>query len=120
MREVERSLGSQTCRCTGYRPILEAFKTFATDAPRQILLQDIEDLHICKKNGEACDKSNCEDSGWCFVDEEYGKVIEIELKDGKLWSRALKVSDIFSVLGREGDDSYRLVAGNTAIGKYSI
>ena len=119
MLEVEKSLGSQTCRCTGYRPILEAFKSFAKDAPRQIRLQDIEDLQICKKNGGACDKNNCEDSDWCFLDEDFDKeeVIEINLKDGKLWVRAVVVKDIFKILAREGDDSYMLVAGDTAKGK---
>ncbi|KAJ8719952.1 hypothetical protein PYW07_011995 [Mythimna separata] len=122
MLEVEKSLGSQTCRCTGYRPILDAFKSFAKDAPRQILLEDIEDLQICKKNGGACEKSDCQESEWCFVDEDEGKedIIEFKLKDDRLWVRALKVKDIFNILEREGDDSYMLVCGNTAKGVYPI
>lgn len=78
MLELEKSLASNVCRCTGHRQILEAFKKFAIDAPRQIKLQDIEDLHICKKTGGACDKStrNCEDSEWCFGDQEIGKEIK--------------------------------------------
>ncbi|XP_026741696.1 probable aldehyde oxidase 4 [Trichoplusia ni] len=118
MLEVERSLGSNVCRCTGYRPILDAFKKFAKDAPRQITLPDIEDLHICKKTGEECDKSNCEESEWCFVDKE--DIIEIKLKDGRLWVRVLSVKDIFKILTREGDSSYMLINGNTGKGVYPI
>ncbi|XP_050550462.1 xanthine dehydrogenase/oxidase-like [Spodoptera frugiperda] len=68
MLNVEKSLSSNICRCTGYRPILQAFKKFASDAPRQITLPDIENLKLCNKTEETCDKSNCEDSEWCFVD----------------------------------------------------
>nr|XP_049700113.1 uncharacterized protein LOC110380991 isoform X1 [Helicoverpa armigera] len=120
MLEVEKSLGSQTCRCTGYRPILDAFKSFAKDAPRQIRLQDIEELSICQKTGQKCDRSNCEDTDWCFLEEEDSNIIEIELKDDKLWVRVETVKDIFKILIREGDDSYMLVSGNTAKGVYPI
>ncbi|KAJ8719954.1 hypothetical protein PYW07_011997 [Mythimna separata] len=123
MLEIEKSLASNVCRCTGYRPILESFKKFAIDAPRQIKLQDIEDLHICKKTGEACDKSNCEENEWCIVDEqqlEKGNIIKIKLKDNRLWYRVQEVKDIFSILNKEGDDSYMLLNGNTARGVYPI
>ncbi|XP_050550274.1 uncharacterized protein LOC118267951 [Spodoptera frugiperda] len=122
MLEIEKSLSSNICRCTGYRPILEAFKNFASDAPRQIKLPDIEDLKLCNKTGETCDKSNCEDSEWCFVDQQVDKdaIIKIKLKDNRLWYRVNKVQDIFTILGKEGDESYMLVAGNTARGVYPV
>ncbi|KAM3961536.1 LOW QUALITY PROTEIN: uncharacterized protein ACR2FA_004430 [Aphomia sociella] len=123
MLEIEKSFGSNICRCTGYRPILEAFKKFAKDSPNTVNLHDIEDLHICKKTGKNCDKSNCQEDDWCLVsnsDVEAPRQIKINLKDGKYWFKISTISDIFGILSITGDDSYMLVCGNTAKGAYPI
>ncbi|PZC72657.1 hypothetical protein B5X24_HaOG210768 [Helicoverpa armigera] len=117
MLEIEQSLASNICRCTGYRPILEAFKKFAKDAPKTIEIPDIEDLKICSKSNESC-KKDCEDEDWCIVSKSdvniNNGIIKINLKDGRTWYKVNKVADIFSVLKIEGYDSYRLICGNTA------
>ncbi|XP_073946531.1 uncharacterized protein [Choristoneura fumiferana] len=123
MLEIEQSFGSNVCRCTGYRPILEAFKTFASDAPEPRGLLDIEDLNICKKDGRICQKHDCSESDWCVVQAEDMEVtpnIEIKLKDGKFWFRVQFIRDIFEVLQSYGYESYMLVAGNTGKGVYPI
>ncbi|CAG9788240.1 unnamed protein product [Diatraea saccharalis] len=120
MLEIEKSFGSNICRCTGYRPILQAFKKFAKDAPNS-LIADIEDLKICEKTNKICNNS-CDADDWCFVSDNLNQnnVIKITLKDGKKWFRVTKTSDIFDIWKTEGNADYMLVAGHTSIGAVPI
>ncbi|CAH0726812.1 unnamed protein product, partial [Brenthis ino] len=122
MLEIEKAFGSNICRCTGYRPILEAFKKFASDAPHTLEIPDIEDLKICDKTGKTCYMKNCEDSDWCFINknELYNKVKHINLKDHRDWYRVEVLSDIFKIWQERGEKSYMLVNGNTGKGVIPI
>ncbi|KPI90997.1 Xanthine dehydrogenase [Papilio xuthus] len=121
MLEIEQSFGSNICRCTGYRTILEAFKTFAVDAPVSKGIMDIEDLHICKRKGDGCKKTNCDDYDWCMVlKEELDKTVHIKLQDGRDWYRVYDLNEVFKIILSKGQDSYMLVAGNTAKGAYPL
>ncbi|XP_022826465.1 xanthine dehydrogenase-like [Spodoptera litura] len=115
--EIEKSFGSNICRCTGFRPILDAFKNFASDSTNKIELPDIEDLRICSKKNKPC-----EEEDWCMLSmsdvNKNGGILKINLKDGKVWYKANKIGDIFNVLKTEGCDSYKLVCGNTGRGVY--
>ena len=45
MQEIENSFASNICRCTGYRPILDAFKSFAEDA-HSTMKNQIDDIEV--------------------------------------------------------------------------
>ncbi|XP_050550483.1 uncharacterized protein LOC118267443 isoform X2 [Spodoptera frugiperda] len=120
--EIENSFGSNTCRCTGSRPILDAFKSFAKDAPKPPpKIEDIEDLKICPGKGDC--KGCGKDKNWCMVsqsDVDPPRIKKINLKDGHVWYRVNEVADIFTVLDAEGYESYMLVNGNTGRGAVPV
>lgn len=114
MKEVENSFGGNICRCTGYRPILDAFKSLAVDASQKLLNfeQDIEDLNrgvMCPKTGLYCRKT-------CGNATE--KYFSFDFENEKEWHRVVEVKEIFEVFQRIGEKPYMLVAGNTAHGVY--
>lgn len=126
MKEVENSFAGNICRCTGYRPICDAFKSFAKDADPKLKakIQDIEELSaqsFCRKTGEACTKT-CDDyseDGFCLIDAEVFKepsVLELIKEDDTKWYKVYKIQDILNIFDKEGMDSYMLVVGNTAQG----
>ncbi|XP_045773784.1 xanthine dehydrogenase-like [Maniola jurtina] len=119
MREIEKAIGSNLCRCTGYRPILEAFKTFASDAPKPTDILDIEDLKICKKSGDLCTGSKCGHADWCIVPKQ-NQVLHIKLSDDRDWYRVGSLNEVFYLWQEKGTESYMLVNGNTGKGVYPI
>ncbi|GFG40150.1 hypothetical protein Cfor_02488, partial [Coptotermes formosanus] len=130
MKEVENSFGGNICRCTGYRPILDAFKSFSVDATPDLLkqVQDIEDVYkikICPKNGKRCsgNYNNHEDYMSCngaeIIPRKFVSPIRLQLQ-GAQWFKVTKVAEIFEIFDRVGDVSYRIVAGNTGQGVYRV
>ena len=98
VEEVESVLDGNICRCTGYRPILDAFKSFAVDKDTP----DIEDVAKCSG---ICSKTSCRGVG------------EIKTKDG-IWYMPTSLDDATKVLDSlPSGSSYRLVHGNTGRGK---
>ena len=61
--EVENALDGNICRCTGYRPILDAFKTFASDGK----LSDIEDIKKCPRTSIPCVVGECSNASSSVV-----------------------------------------------------
>ncbi|KAJ8735652.1 hypothetical protein PYW07_007272 [Mythimna separata] len=122
--EIENSLGSNLCRCTGYRPILEAFKSLAVhpDANTLSKIKDIEDIseQICPKSGKTCGGTCGIKEDWCLVNMGTTSAPDlpkkISLADGRVWYSVSDVRSIFAALDDVGYDSYMLVAGNTAKG----
>nr|BAR64767.1 aldehyde oxidase [Ostrinia furnacalis] len=130
MKEIENSFASNICRCTGYRPIADAFKTFATDVHDDLKnkLDDIEDLSFFKPCGVSCNKkcvhkTKCHDTevnegDWCVLAKDNNKMIVIDCGSHK-WYKAFCLDDVFEVMGKAKDD-YKLIAGNTGQGVYHV
>ncbi|CAL4121735.1 unnamed protein product, partial [Meganyctiphanes norvegica] len=124
-REVEAALDGNLCRCTGYRPILDAFRALAAyDAPQHLKdrVTDIEDAH----------KSNCRngDNGTCNIScsspchDQTNTVDKNTLLNsiiwphtiinGVSWHTAHTIQDVMKILDEMSEDTnYYLVAGNT-------
>ncbi|XP_015110495.1 indole-3-acetaldehyde oxidase [Diachasma alloeum] len=119
MKEIENSFGSNICRCTGYRPILEAFKSLASDAEPAMVqrVQDIEDLYNLKK----CPKSGQPCKGTCDEPEELTIVEEIRMEFGNVkFQKVLDLENLFAVFASNPDATYVLNGGNTAHGVYRL
>lgn len=113
MAEVENAFGGNLCRCTGYRPILDAFKSLAVDAEPRLkeACQDIEDLpKICQNTGKPC-------QGKCAAPLAK-KGIHLKFGNQREWHKVYNVQDVFAILEKIGTRPYMLVAGNTAHGVY--
>ncbi|XP_061392406.1 uncharacterized protein LOC133327888 [Musca vetustissima] len=110
MEEVENAFGGNICRCTGYRPILDAMKSFAVDSniivPEEC--RDIEDLSklVCPKTGQSC-------SGSC-----QSKMESLVFSNGDQWFWPKSLKELFTVLSQFKDEDYMLVGGNTGHGVY--
>ncbi|KAF4522205.1 hypothetical protein B566_EDAN007356 [Ephemera danica] len=117
MADVENSFGGNLCRCTGYRPILDAFKSLSTDATPELkkACLDIEDSYkLCEKSGRSCN-DDCEN----YIDCSLKPTKPIQLSQGaSSWYKVRSIQQIFTVWKEIGDAKYKLVAGNTSEGVY--
>ncbi|XP_043496073.1 indole-3-acetaldehyde oxidase-like [Polistes fuscatus] len=120
MKEIENSFGSNICRCTGYRPILDAFKSFASDASPTLLktVQDIEEsykIKMCPKNGMPC--KNGENGRICSLQNSTPVSMKLENAD---FHKVLSIDNLFSTFQKYSNSTYILNGGNTAHGVYRI
>ena len=88
---MEKVFDGNICRCTGYRPILDACKSLSQGA-------DIEDL-VCRKTStepyaKCAPKEKCFPS---FLENRQTSAARFE-KDGLTWVRAVTLESIFELL----------------------
>ncbi|XP_065224598.1 uncharacterized protein LOC135848590 isoform X2 [Planococcus citri] len=135
MSDVENSFGGNICRCTGYRPILDAFKSLASDATPELkkTCTDIEDImsqmKICSKTQQPCEnlcKTNGsngfdDDGDLCDSDKDT-QIPDVSFSmqlQGSRWFRVKSIQEIYDVFEMVQDNTkYMLVGGNTAHGVY--
>ncbi|RVE42846.1 hypothetical protein evm_012521, partial [Chilo suppressalis] len=120
VQEVEKSFGGNLCRCTGYRPILDAFKSFANDFDPELKdkLQDVEDLHDVKCLKKCEKRCSVVDEDWCVLHNKREQLMEVGGPKSR-WYKAFTIPDVFKVLTKEGLDSYKLISGNTGVGVFN-
>ncbi|KAF6212617.1 hypothetical protein GE061_013143 [Apolygus lucorum] len=132
MEEVENSFGGNICRCTGYRPILDAFKSLAKDAPippKHVDIDIEEAFSKCSTDGCKSKCADCPNRYTDSIDEEWEEMTftEVALSPRRLviqvdgtstWYRVSSVKEIMELLDVIGDNSYSYIAGNTAQGVY--
>ncbi|CAL1529227.1 unnamed protein product [Lymnaea stagnalis] len=111
-QEVEDNFDGNMCRCTGYRSILDAMKSFSADGniPGAKPI-DIEDLNknLCPKTGEPC-KGSCGEA-------EVPRPLDFQI-NGIIWHRPTCLNGLGSLLKSYKSKKVRLLFGNTACGVY--
>ncbi|PVD33600.1 hypothetical protein C0Q70_04857 [Pomacea canaliculata] len=124
MQQVEDAYDVSICRCTGYRPILDAMKSFASDAPPSLQggMIDIEDLNpkMCKKTGERCEGKcdNKRDKKSCSSDRQRDSGSLSNVGARAVWFKPTTLQELYTLLHQHRTDNYRLVFGNTGFGVY--
>ncbi|CAC5385055.1 XDH [Mytilus coruscus] len=112
MKEVEDAFDDVICRCTGYRPILDAMKSFATDSScrSKTSTADIEELGktFCHKTGQRC-------HGKCHP--QMGQQLQVIGADA-VWYRPTTLDQLFKIVSDNPGKKVRFVFGNTGSGVY--
>jgi len=106
--EAERNLDGHLCRCTGYRPILDAFKSLKPP--------DIEDLRPCTdRAAKAVASSGCgQQGGCCRTKRALKKKVEL---NGTVFYYPTTTEELLSALASLPDgSSHQIMFGNTGIG----
>ncbi|CAH2090197.1 unnamed protein product [Euphydryas editha] len=119
MIDIENSFGSNTCRCTGYRSIMDTMKSFAIDSTPELRqrVQDIEELTVCVNDkAKTCDRkcSETSESDWSIISDSIYDEGTIKINFGnKIFFKVFEEEQIFDIFKTYGTDSYMFIDGNT-------
>ncbi|KAJ7565972.1 hypothetical protein O6H91_02G083300 [Diphasiastrum complanatum] len=109
-QQIESQLDGNLCRCTGYRPILDAFQTFSCKIDKSPTKG--ADLRCTRQ------QVDIEDLGVNARSLPYNKELKVS-RDGYTWIRVNSQFKLYDILkANEGITGIRLVRGNTSIGVY--
>ncbi|KAK7099380.1 uncharacterized protein [Littorina saxatilis] len=126
-QQVEDNFDATICRCTGYRSILDAMKSFAVDTTRSKYSGpiDIEDLtpKLCKTSGTPC-TGKCghkegADNGRGENSTQQGSAPLHIVSTTAQWFKPTTLPALYALLKQYRDANYRLVFGNTGFGVYN-
>ncbi|KAL3680391.1 hypothetical protein R1sor_023347 [Riccia sorocarpa] len=116
-KEVENAIDGNLCRCTGYRPILDAFQTFSAPSPLG------SGLCQGRNGGAGCAGQFSGDIEDCGVQKRGvcgGELTKLTCgKGGTTWVRATSLSHLYMLLrSARCSGGVRMVRGNTSTGIY--
>ncbi|XP_057550892.1 xanthine dehydrogenase 1-like [Amaranthus tricolor] len=134
-QEIEESLAGNLCRCTGYRPIIDAFRVFAKTDDKIYTTNNISSCQgnefICPSTGKPCscgqnsdgnaengkETEACNDKELIFPPElllRRPSFFSLTGSDGLKWYRPLSLQHVLELKAKHPDA--KLVTGNTEIG----
>eukprot|EP01147_Barroeca_monosierra_P002142 gene2142-5172_t len=114
-QDVENCLDGNICRCTGYRPILAAFQSFAVDREGACTtdIEDMSNVYHTACNQLPCGKA-CLETRIC---EDKPARLKISLRD-VTWIEPTNLEDLLEIVEANKSKEYMLVFGNTSTGVF--
>ena len=131
-QDIEDLIDGNICRCTGYRPILDAFKSFADDKDNglQVKLNGMSEAaqKMCPITQQKCVGRNLcgqkdmtrqgsvKEKASIFGKQKTDPISAQTTSEGN-WLFPKTLDELLDILKNlSNDDKYRLVAGNTGTG----
>ena len=118
MRDIEESFDGNLCRCTGYRPILDAAKSFANDFDQ--LNHHDEKSSSSSTTYEKC-LSSAQENSSSFKRIEFPEKLRqytpqsLHVKGSIEWYRPITLKELLDLRQTYPGDQSRLVSGNTTL-----
>jgi len=121
-KDMERCLDGNICRCTGYRPILDAAKSFASDSKVvDHIRNEIKSGPHDPSRDPAFPDALKVDASTLSPNAEFSGKIGGEFGiggSGPAWIRASSLDRISDILAKRKDVPTRFVVGDTCLGVY--
>ncbi|CAG7707626.1 unnamed protein product [Allacma fusca] len=121
--DIHDRIDGNICRCTGFRPILDAVKSFAVDASEE-LKRKCGDSRSCEscplraKSPAALTSANVVEAE--FEQLELPSSIHLNISSNSQWVKAVDIKTLFMALTKFQNYGlkYRIVGGNTGMGVF--
>nr|XP_039264202.1 indole-3-acetaldehyde oxidase-like [Styela clava] len=142
--EIESEFDGNICRCTGFRSIFDAMKSFAIDADPKLkeFISDIEDIKVCSDDGMKCKdhrlgcRNSCgryrADGGLSFLHKKEGNLKQavkpnpikvtwnVNGGESKQWLRPGSLKQLADSVKINASKRLRFVVGNTSTGIFKF